>query len=78
MLKIGVIRWRGKCSRHPSFDPIEDGRGAIRGGCAKCSALVEIAECHQRMLELMRTFTPPAEKKARRELAMDDSQGCLF
>lgn len=77
MLKIGVVRWRGKCSRHPSFDPYTDGPGAIRGACAKCQALVEICECHQRMLGLMRGFMPPAEKKKREE-AFDDRQISLF
>jgi hypothetical protein len=63
MLKIGVIRWRGKCSRHPMFDPLTDGPGAVRGGCEKCTTLVEIFNCHQRMIALMRGFTPPQSKK---------------
>ena len=37
MLKIGTVRWRGKCPRHPRFDPYMDGRAAIRGGCEKCT-----------------------------------------
>jgi hypothetical protein len=63
MLKIGVVRWRGKCSRHPSFDPCFDGPGAIKGGCTRCAALVEIYDLHQRMVALMRGFTPPVVKK---------------
>ena len=63
MLKIGIIKWRGKCSKHPGFDPYLDGRGAIRGGCTRCEALVEIQECHQRMLLLMRQFAPPEARK---------------
>lgn len=59
MLKIGSIRWRGKCPRHPSFDPYVDGRGGIKGACAKCVALVEIHESHQKMISLMRNFAPP-------------------
>jgi hypothetical protein len=63
MLRIGSVRWRGKCSRHPGFDPYADGAAGVKGGCAKCAALVEIMECHQRMIALMRRFAPPAEKK---------------
>jgi len=65
MLKIGAVKWRGKCSRHPMFDPFEGGRGAVRGGCPRCTTLVEICEMHQKMLALMRTFAPPPEKKQR-------------
>jgi hypothetical protein len=66
MLKIGAVRWRGKCSRHPMFDPAEAGRGAVRGGCPRCTSLVEICELHQKMLALMRTFAPPVAKKAKK------------
>jgi hypothetical protein len=77
MLKIGVVRWRGKCSRHPTFDPYADGFGAIRGACPKCTALFEIHEHHQKMMALMRNFVPPAEKK-KAEDAADDRQIGLF
>jgi hypothetical protein len=63
MLKIGAVRWRGKCSRHPMFDPFAGGRGAVKGGCVRCLSLVEICELHQKMLSLMRTFAPPSDKK---------------
>lgn len=66
MLKIGTVRWRGKCSRHPMFDPLE-GRGAVRGGCERCLSLIEILETHQKMMALMRTFAPPPEKKRKPE-----------
>ena len=64
MLKIGSVRWRGKCPKHPRFDPDLDGRAAIRAGCEKCSALADIHEHHVRMLSLMRGFAP--QQKARR------------
>jgi hypothetical protein len=59
MLRIGSIRWRGKCPRHPGFDPHFDGRGAIRGGCERCSLLADIQALHTEMLGMMRKFTPP-------------------
>ena len=71
MLKIGAVRWRGKCSRHPMFDPSEAGRGAVKGGCPRCTSLVEICELHQKMLALMRTFAPPAAKKAKKKEQSD-------
>jgi hypothetical protein len=77
VLKIGVVRWRGKCSRHPRFDPFTDGAGAIKAGCEKCAALLEIHSCHQRMMTLMRNFTPPAERKMPAR-PLDDAQASLF
>ncbi len=77
MLKIGAVRWRGKCSRHPMFDPFEGGRGAVKGGCVRCLSLVEICESHQKMMALMRTFAPPPEKK-RKKAEPPDLQIGLF
>jgi hypothetical protein len=77
MLKIGSIRWRGKCARHPSFDPYADGRGAIKGGCVKCTALMEIHESHQKMIALMRSFAPP--QPIRKKIpTLDRLQASLF
>jgi hypothetical protein len=77
MLKIGVVRWRGKCSRHPSFDPYSDGQGAIKGACPKCQELFEIHELHRKMMALMRGFAPPLVRKKREE-AFEDRQESLF
>lgn len=77
MLKIGVIRWRGKCSKHPRFDPVTDGPAAVRGACEKCSALLEIHTHHQKMLGLMRGFTPPPSKKSAAS-RFDEAQESLF
>jgi hypothetical protein len=77
MLKIGSVRWRGKCSKHPGFDPYTDAPGAVKGGCPRCAALVEINSCHQRMLTLMRGFTPPqSSRKPKAE--PPDLQATLF
>lgn len=76
MLKIGSVRWRGKCSRHPGFNPVE-GLGAVRGACPRCTALVEIYACHQRMISLMRGFAPPAVAK-KRKVHESEEQPSLF
>ncbi len=77
MLKIGSVKWRGKCPRHPKFDPYLDGRGAIRGGCEKCAALCDIYSHHVQMLALMRGFTPPQNVK-RRPAKAAELQTSLF
>ena len=59
MLRIGSIRWRGKCPKHPAFDPYFGGRGAIKGGCERCALLADIEAHHSQMLAIMRRFTPP-------------------
>jgi hypothetical protein len=65
MLKIGTVKWRGKCSRHPMFDPEADGVGAIKGGCSRCQDLQAILESHNRTLALMRTFAPLPAPRAK-------------
>lgn len=61
MLKLGTLRWKGKCGRHPHYDPA-DGEAAIKGACPRCYALLEIFVQHRRLVELMRTFGPPRER----------------
>jgi len=77
MLKIGSVKWRGKCPRHPRFDPYLDGRNAIRGGCEKCAALCDIHARHVEMLALMRGFAPP-QKPKQRGANVADLQTSLF
>jgi hypothetical protein len=77
MLKIGCVKWRGKCPKHPAYDPIADGPGAIKGNCAKCNELAEIYELHQRTLRLMRNFHP-LQSKSKPAPAYDDLQQSLF
>lgn len=59
------------------FDPFTEGRGAVKGGCPRCNALAEIHECHQRMLTLMRGFSPPPVRK-KVVSPLDDLQESLF
>ena len=58
MLRIGTLRWKGRCSRHPKYDPAWDGEGGIRGGCVRCLALLDIYRHHGRLLTMMRDFGP--------------------
>jgi hypothetical protein len=77
MLKIGTVKWRGRCARHPRFDPEVDGLGAIRGGCSRCQDLQAIFESHQRTLGLMRTFALPAVQR-QKPASGNDLQQDLF
>jgi hypothetical protein len=74
MPKIGTVRWRGRCPRHPRFDPEAAGIGAIKGGCSRCEDLQEIFESHQRTLRLMRTFAPPAQRQKPTDLGPERQQ----
>ena len=76
MLKLGSIRFRSKCSRHPKFNPARDGLPAIKGGCPKCHLLLDIYETHHRLVELMRKAVPPRENGTK--LAADAAQLGLF
>ncbi|MBC7927108.1 MAG: hypothetical protein H7039_15775 [Bryobacteraceae bacterium] len=61
MLKIGSVRWKGRCSRHSGYYPELDGRAGIKGGCRRCEMLFEIWDHHQNMVRLMREFGLPKE-----------------
>lgn len=77
MLKVGTLRWKGRCGRHPKYDP-NDGEGAIRGACARCFALLEIHRQHRRLLDLMRAFGPPRERAGKVVFRFDEHQPSLF
>lgn len=77
MLRIGSIRWRGKCPKHPGFDPYFDGRNAIKSGCERCILLADIQAIHAEMLAMMRRFAPPRPDR-RATVARSDLQTNLF
>jgi len=77
MLKIGTLRWKGRCGRHPQYDPA-DGEGAIRGACTRCYALLEIHRQHRRLLEMIRAFGPPRERPVKVIRVFDEHQPSLF
>ena len=56
MLKIGSIRWKGRCHKHLGYNPEIDGLGGIRGGCKRCEMLLEIYTQHTSLVRLMREF----------------------
>ena len=56
MLRIRAVSINLKCSRHPRFRP-EDGPGAVKGACPRCSRLLAIFEAHRALMSLV-TRTP--------------------
>jgi hypothetical protein len=76
MLKLGTLRWKGRCKKHPKYDPA-DGEGAIRGGCETCHRLLQIHLTHRRLVAMMRDFGPVREKRGGPAPA-DKRQGNLF
>jgi hypothetical protein len=81
MLKLGTIRFKGRCSRHPRFNP-EHGEGAIRGGCPRCQKLYDIHIAHTRLVELIRLAKNDPDEPTRNirkaERPADDRQALLF
>jgi hypothetical protein len=80
MLKIGSIRWKGRCHKHPGYTPEMDGLGGIRGGCTRCQLLLDIHTQHSALIRLIREFgvRPDSRKKlaaeadAERQLSLLD------
>jgi hypothetical protein len=78
MLKIGSVRWKGKCAKHPVYNPEDDGLGGIRGGCRRCEMLLDIWTHHSKMVRLMREFGTRDEPKPESAGATDDRQLSLL
>jgi hypothetical protein len=78
MLKVGSVSWKGRCSKHPTYSPEQDGLGGIRGGCQRCQMLLEIWTHHSKMLRLMREFGTRLDNRHRREEAENDRQMSLL
>jgi hypothetical protein len=57
-LKIRSRKFDGRCARHKRYNPAVDGRGAIRGNCARCNLLFEIWETSLRLNSLIRKYDP--------------------
>ena len=81
MIKIGSIRWKGRCHKHPAYNPEIDGLGGIRGGCQRCELLLDIFTTHAKLIRHMREFGSRADTKvmasgngdADRQLSLLDS-----
>jgi hypothetical protein len=80
MLRIGSIRWKCRCHKHPGYTPEMDGLGGIRGGCKRCELLLDIYNQHASLVRLIREFGSRAETKpkpaddedARRQMSLLD------
>ena len=57
-MKIRSRRFKGRCSRHKRYNPAIDGVGGIRGGCTRCTLLLEIWETSLKLNHLIRRFDP--------------------
>jgi hypothetical protein len=66
MLKIGSVRWKGRCARHRTYNPAIDGLGGIRGGCRRCELLLDIYTQHTKLVALMREFGTRDDAKPER------------
>ncbi|MEP6535695.1 MAG: hypothetical protein ABJF23_10280 [Bryobacteraceae bacterium] len=62
MLKIGTVKWKGRCGKHHGYDPEQDGEGGIRGGCERCRLLLDIFLHHTRLVRAMREFGAASER----------------
>jgi hypothetical protein len=77
MLRLGTVRFRAKCPRHPRYNPAIEGEGAIKGGCPKCQLLLEIFHAHRQMVMLMRQMKDTSQKQ-RAARVDSDTQMDLF
>jgi hypothetical protein len=57
-MKIRSRKFDGRCAKHKGFNPAVDGRGGIKGACARCSLLTDIWEASLNLNQLIRRFDP--------------------
>ena len=63
-LKI-TERVKGKCERHPRYNPEKDGRAGIRGGCSCCFSLYDLHQARIALDAAQREFIRKASPWAR-------------
>jgi hypothetical protein len=78
MLRIGVIRWKGHCAKHPRYHPETDGLGGIKGGCRRCEMLLDIFNQHRSLIRLVREFGTRPEPPPKGNDDVDPNQMNLF
>lgn len=62
-------RVKGKCERHPRYNPERDGRGGIKGGCSPVSLCIPFSKRGSRLTQPTATFlkkTDPWVRHSRR------------
>jgi hypothetical protein len=57
-MKVRSRKFDGRCAKHKRYNPAVDGRGGIRGGCARCNLLADIWEASLKLNALIRKFDP--------------------
>jgi hypothetical protein len=78
MLKIGTVRWKGRCNKHPRYHPETDGLGGIKGGCRRCEMLHDIFNQHRSLIRLVREFGTQPEPPRKDDNDESDQQMQLF
>jgi hypothetical protein len=63
-LKI-TERVKGKCSRHPRYNPEKDGRAGIKGACSCCFSLYDLYQARVALETAQREFIRRAAPWAR-------------
>ncbi len=79
-MKIRSRKFTGRCARHKRYNPAVDGRGGIRGNCARCGLLADIWETSLRLNALIRRFDPGYDdlRTPAKAVRQDDSQMSLL
>lgn len=57
-MRVRSRKFEGRCAKHKRYNPAVDGRGGIRGACARCTLLCDIWEASLKLNQLIRRFDP--------------------
>jgi hypothetical protein len=80
MLKVGTVRFHGKCTAHPDYNPAVDGAPASGASCPRCELLLSIYNTHGHLVHLMnKAAAMRTEEQSKRRLSfLQENQLSLF
>jgi hypothetical protein len=81
MIKIRTVSFRGRCARHPDYNPTHESQTPV-DRCASCDLLFKISQAHRDLVSLIQSFGPRRrgfDRPRRTQVAsLDENQLDLF
>jgi hypothetical protein len=70
-----VYRIKGRCSRHPAYNPVKDEQGGIKGGCEECQSLLGAYRAYLALRESIEEFHSVVQRFITNKQALSSGGG---
>ena len=81
MIKIRTVSFRGRCARHPDYNPTHESQTPV-DRCASCDLLFKISQAHRDLVSLIQSFGSRRRgfdrPRGRQGTSLDENQLDLF